>query len=102
VQFTVEARGPPDHTWYITEALYDSQTGQRLWGVDGNYLEGYRFIPHAGERAVTFPSWIQDPARAGTYFVEIEVNDRAGTNAEGVSAKFRSPGPAARGRVLLR
>jgi hypothetical protein len=92
VQFTVEPRGPANHAWYVTESLYNDSTGQREPAIEGNYLDDYPFVPHAGERAVTLPSWIQYPATPGVYFVEIEVSDKAGTNATGVSGKFRSPG----------
>lgn len=92
VQFTVEPRGPPEHAWYLTESLYDDGSGQRDTEIDGDYLDEYRLVPHAGERAVTFPSWIQYPTQSGVYFVEIEATDKKGTNATGVSAPFRSPG----------
>jgi hypothetical protein len=92
VQFTVEPHGPSDHAWYVTEVLYDHATGRREPRIDGNFLDDFRFVPNAGERAVTFPSWIEYPSRPGSYFVEIEVSDEKGTNAAAVSAPFRSPG----------
>ncbi len=88
-EYTIETKGPAGEHFSLTRALYDASTKvpvpEGLGEVPGKY------VSHAGVYTTKQSTWIQQPAKGGTYYVEIVINDKKETLDTAKSSTFSVP-----------
>jgi hypothetical protein len=76
-EFTVEVKGPPGREYTLTTELYRLPAEEAVTPINGS-LPSEHFKTHAGEAGYESEEngWIEYPARAGRYLLEVELVDK--------------------------
>jgi hypothetical protein len=80
-EFKVEVEAPPGREFSLTTVLYRMPAEVAVSPLDGS-LPSEHFKTHAGEQGYESEEngWIEYPARAGKYLLEIDLVDKEGNN----------------------
>jgi len=92
VEFTVEIEAPAGDKLSLTETLYRAPAEEAVSPINGHF-PSERFVASASRYQTTESSWIEYPARAGAYFVEVDLVDKEDhtVGAPARSATFHVP-----------